>query len=263
MGKPKIEFSIHKELNFFRIIKLSDRINKRKDYKKYRINSLSFKIPVKMKITEEDEKVIKKFFRNQKNNSERIMEFPELKKIYDKNKEYWEAYWNKNLGKLKETKENLREEFEKFDLSIFDNVARFFEAKSPKKIKITVCMGNNTKLNPNFVRLYNNLIISFPREFYKQPQGECSREISAIIHEIVHLCQDWCGILMKNRDIDFLEKTAACFASKGILINEDKVERQGKSLEFYNTIKNAFKKGKTISNIRNKLEELRDFEYYN
>jgi len=261
MNHEQINFKIHKELNFFRLIRMFKRINKDKMHLDYGHRDFYFELPIEVDITKEDEKTIEKFFRNQKNDPEKIMRFPELKKIYEKNKEQWEKYWNENVDNLEKTKDKIEKEFKKFDLSVFDKVARFFEKNPPEKADVIICMGNKVGANAS-VNLFHNKIFVFPRKFYQQPKEDLTKEVSKIVHEIVHLCQDWYNILIRNRDMAFLEKTANCFASKGILINEDKVRREGKSLEFYNTIKDAFEKGKTISDIRDKLEKLKDFKYY-
>jgi len=263
MDKIEINFKMNKELNFFRIIKLSDRINEKKDYRKYGIKETHFKPPINLDLSDLDRKKIDNFFRNKKNNPEDIIRLPEFEEIYDKNRETWETYWEENIEKLEKVKNLIKEEFEKFDSTIFFKVAKFFGGEVPKKAEVIICMGNDTPLNPNFVNLPNNLIVSFPRNFQKQPEKNQTREVSAIVHEIVHMCQDWKEILMKNKDMDLFEKTAACFASKGILINQERVERDGKSLEFYNVVKNAFYEGKTLKEISFELKKYRNFEGYN
>jgi len=67
------------------------------------------------------------------------------------------------------------------------------------------------------------------------------------------LYQDLCN----KDDKELIEKTAQCFAPRGILINEDKVNGDEKFMKFFNFIRKCFLENKTFSYVKNNTKKLK------
>lgn len=258
----KIEFVSDKKINFFVLLWAHISFNKNKANENYKehLSNNRYELPIEIKFTEEEEKEMKDFF-NEGELIENITEHSLLKNLYEKNKEEWEKYWNKNIDDLMEIRNSLKDEMNKFNLSLFEDIAHFFETDYPKKIKIYLFFGDKRKL---MAYAHKDKIFVLNPQNYKEIENYSRKVLPKLLHEIIHIYQDKFMRYFddKKKRLEMMEKTANCFASKGFFIRTHKVDREGKSLEFYNLIINSFKEGKTISDIWDKMMELSDFKYY-
>jgi len=187
-------------------------------------------------------KEIKRMLRENKFSFEDIKGNLFLEEFYLKNIPIFEEYWQENLKKLKLIKRNLESNINSFDLDLFRKVGNFFSKNSPEKIKIWICMGNETVFGSGNA-FSPNLAVVFPRKFRCFDEKSLKNDFAVLIHEIVHLCQNMCSEVI---DKEFLEKVTSCFAPRGVLINEEK--RKVKD-EFYLKLKDFFTEGRTISEL--------------
>ena len=257
-----IEFITDKKINFFILLWAYISFNKNKANENYKehISNNKYELPFDIEYTGEEEKEMQDFFNGGKL-IENIMDYPLLKNLYEKNKDKWENYWDNHIKDLMEIKNSLKDEMNKFNLSLFEDIAHFFETDYPKKIKIYLFFGDKRKLMAYAHR--DKIFILNPRN-YKELENYPRKVLPKLLHEIVHIYQDKFMRYFKDKKkrLEMMEKTANCFASKGFFIRTHKIDREGKSLEFYNLIIDSFKQGKTVSDIWEKMIGLSDFQYY-
>lgn len=231
-----ISLEINKEVNFLMILyQIIKNQNK--------FENLSFNFPIEL--TKEDKKIMKTILRSGDISLNKIKENPKLNQIYEKNKKVWEKYWDDNLRDLMEIKEKLEERLNNFDFSVFEKVEKFFETQAPKNILIWICMGNESIVGTGNT-FSPNLCVLFPRKFNNFTQESLDNDFAVLIHEILHLYQDLCN----KKDKELIEKTARCFAPRGILINEDRVQGDENFMKFFNFVKKCFLENKTFSYVK-------------
>lgn len=235
-----ISLEINKEVNFLMILyQIIKNQNK--------FDNLSFNLPIEL--TKEDKKTIKIILRSGNINLNKIKENSRLNQIYKENEEIWEEYWNNNIKNLIKIKEELKERLDNFDFSVFEKVEKFFDTSSPKEIIIWICMGNENIFGTGNA-FSPNLCVLFPRKFDKFTQESLDDDFAVLIHEILHLYQDLCN----KEDKNLIEKTAQCFAPRGILINENKVKGDKDFMKFCNFVKKCFLEDKTFNYVKEHIK---------
>lgn len=231
-----ISLKINKEVNFlmifYQIIKHQNKFD-----------NLNFNFPIKL--TKDDKKIVKTILRSGDISLNKIKENSKLNKIYEKNEEVWEKYWNDNLRNLVEIKEELQKRLNKFDFSVFEKVEKFFETQAPNDIVIWICMGNESIVGTGNA-FSPNLCVLFPRKFNNFTQESLDNDFAVLIHEILHLYQNLCN----EKDKDLIEKIAQCFAPRGILINEDKTKGDENFMKFFNFVKKCFLENKDFNYVK-------------
>lgn len=257
-----IEFKTSKEISFFLTIWAHIHSKSKSKYEKERSKKPgdNYELPLGINFSEHDEKKMKEFI-IQGDSFEDMISDSSIMKIYNKNKQEWEEYWEKNVERINKFIELLKEEANKFNLSLFEDLARFFETDYPKFVEVYILLGNEQR--EKAFQHKGKIFIMIPGHEINE-KNYSKRLLSLLLHEMVHIYQDKFKKRFRDSKERFyiVEKTADCFASKGILINEHRVKREGKSLDFYNAIKEAFEKGKTISDIWDEMVELSDLNYY-
>lgn len=235
-NKMKINFKIDKEINFLMI--LYQIIKNQSSFDNLKLNEISI-------LNKEDKEYIKRIIREKKDIISSIRQNKKLNLIYNKNKDFWEDYWNKNLIKLKVLQRQFKDISSQYDFSIFKKVEDFFEFNGPREIDFYLCIGNESSTGTGNA-LSPNLVFIFPRQFKNYSIKQLNADFAVLIHEIMHLHQDMC----REEDKLLREEVARCFAPRGILINEEKFKG---NFVFYNLLRESFENRKKYKDIRNDL----------
>jgi len=169
----KIELCLKKEVNF--LIILYQKLKGQQNFE-----NLQFSFPKKIE-KNSCKKEIKKMLRESKFSFEEIKENPFLKEFYLKNIPIFEAYWQENLKKLELIKRNLESKISSFDLDLFNKVGNFFSKNPPEKIKIWICMGNETVFGSGNA-FSPNLAVVFPRKFRGFDEKSLKNDFAVLIH---------------------------------------------------------------------------------
>lgn len=241
----KITFKIDKDRNFLALI---HNLNRKNNPQEYEIRDLlkDYKIPDEMR------KIIRKIISKEGDLLKEIEQNPMLNKIYVSNKEIWEDYWEKNKIFIEKIKKELEKKIDKFDLSKFEECAKFFESEMPNEITIYLCAGAINEVGKG-TGMSDYTYIMFPRKFNSYNEITISYDFAVIIHEIVHVMQNK---IYYNEDREFIEAVTRTFAPRGILINYDKIDKNTPEEKMIPVIERAIQEGKTYKKIRNELLKL-------
>lgn len=259
-----MEIRPSKSLGFFVTVWAHMRSKRRTKYKKERSSqpNQTYGLPEGIEISEQDEKEIRDFAKGG-NRLKDMNKSETLLKIYEKNKEQWEKYWERNADMVNNFANSFREQANKFNFDLFKDVAHFFEADSyyPRNIRVYFVLGNK---KPKAYQDGKSIFLVLPDSLEKGSRN-MEMMIHLFLHELVHVYQKKFKHQFKdNKTIThMIEKTADCFAPKGFFTREHRhIAKDEKARKFYNLIINSFKKGKTVSDIWDKMMELSDVENY-